>query len=307
MESPCACHYGIFLHACEDFSQSSWLLPRARERNRLTQSLASFTVIRGFKYNVKNNAHGFRPAATSVSREYLRKLCSPIQTEQFRRADRHASKNDCRKRQCHDATRSQPVERNQLRQRENPPHCVSPPQPILSSRFWFSTTCCAARSRAQSRSSRRPESTPPARLPATLGASLKQLVIEKLSSDAVFRSRCARRQNRLHVFQHRRTPVRLRCQCAVAQHHRGKTSDFKRVCQRAWPTIRRRRSSWKNFDRRGDATDRDSDSSLTANPNRWSCRRCDRRSRFGNANFGARTRCHCGRAAGDGSSTETTL
>ncbi len=221
----------------------------------------------------------------------------------FRRADRHASKNDCRKRQRHDASRSQPVERNQLRQREDPLHCISSPQPILFSLFWFSTICCAAQSRARSRWSASPGSRAQRhRLPQpahALGASLKQLVIEKLLSDSIFRSCGARRQNWIHLFQHRRAPVRLRCQGAVAQHHRGKTACFKRVCQRARPTVRRRRGSWKNFNRRGDATDRDRRSLLTANPDRWPCQPCNM-VRVRRRRPGARPRCHCRRLAGDG-------
>ena len=74
---------------------------------------------------------------------------------------------------------------------------------------------------------------------------------------SVFRSCSARRQNRIHVFQRRRTPIRLRCHRPVAQHHRGKTPDFTRVCQCARPIGRRQRGSWKDFNRRGDAADRD--------------------------------------------------
>ena len=37
-------------------------------------------------------------------------------------------------------------------------------------------------------------------LPVSLGASLKQLVVEKLPSDQGYRSRRARRQNGIHLF-----------------------------------------------------------------------------------------------------------
>ena len=94
-------------------------------------------------------------------------------------------------------------------------------------------------------------------LPVALGASLKQLVIEKLSSDQSFDLAVRDGKTGFTFFNVEGAPIRLRCHRPVAQHHRGKTPDFKRVCQRARPTGRRQRGSWKNFNRRGDATDRD--------------------------------------------------
>ena len=52
-----------------------------------------------------------------------------------------------------------------------------------------------------------PQDRPNPLLPAALAASLKQLVLEKLPSDAGVRSRCARRQDGSDVFQCGRTPI----------------------------------------------------------------------------------------------------
>src|SRR5439155_21053636 len=60
--------------------------------------------------NVKNNNCRFRSAATSVFREQFTELRSPIYTEQFRRSERHAPKNDCGKWQRVHESRSQSVD-----------------------------------------------------------------------------------------------------------------------------------------------------------------------------------------------------
>ena len=48
-------------------------------------------------------------------------------------------------------------------------------------------------------------------LPAALGVSLKQLVVEKLPSGEAFDLAVRDGKSGIHVFQYRRTPVRLRC------------------------------------------------------------------------------------------------
>ena len=63
---------------------------------------------------------GFALLLLLFPREQLGKLRSAIQTKQSDAGDRHASKDDCRKRKRHDAIRSQPVERNQFRWQDQP-------------------------------------------------------------------------------------------------------------------------------------------------------------------------------------------
>src|SRR5947207_379730 len=104
------------------------------------------------------------------------------------------------------------------------------------------------------------------------------------------RSCRARRKNRFYVFQHRGTPVRLRCQRTVTQHPAWTASDLKTVCRRARPSGRRGIGSWKNLRGRGNAADSDRSACQwqteidgDAAPARrgWTGRAC------------ARPRCHC--------------
>ena len=138
-------------------------------------------------------------------------------------------------------------------------------EPIRSFPFSFLTICCAAPSRARWPCSARPSRIPC--FPAALAASLKQLVVEKTSFRRGVRPRRARRQDGIHLFQRRRTPIRLRPCAQSLSITRRKSSHFKRVCQRARPPIGCRCDRWQDLDRRGDATDRDHTSSLTAKPN----------------------------------------
>ena len=56
-----------------------------------------------------------------------------------------------------------------------------------------------------------PQGRPVSLLPPLLAASLKQLVVEKLPADVRRSTWLCVTQNRLHVFQNRRTSIRLRC------------------------------------------------------------------------------------------------
>ena len=94
-------------------------------------------------------------------------------------------------------------------------------------------------------------------LPAALGASLKQLVIEKLPSGQGFDLALRDGNTGFTFFNVRRTPIRLRSQRTIAEHHEWPATHFKGVCQRARSPIRCRRNRWTNLRRRGDATDRD--------------------------------------------------
>ena len=93
-------------------------------------------------------------------------------------------------------------------------------------------------------------------LPAALGASLKQLAIEKLSSGEGFDLAVRDGKTGFTFFNIEGHQYDYDANGAVARHHRGKTSDFTRVCHRARPTGRRQRGSRKDFNRSGDATDR---------------------------------------------------
>ena len=77
-----------------------------------------------------------------------------------------------------------------------------------------------------------PQGRPVSMLPSLLATSLKQLVVEKLPCRFGFRHGCARRENRLHVFQNRRTSIRLRCQGAVTRCPKWTAADVKRICRR---------------------------------------------------------------------------
>ena len=94
-------------------------------------------------------------------------------------------------------------------------------------------------------------------LPAQLGASLKQLIVEKLPSNQGFDLAVRDSKTQFTFFNVEGGQYRLRCRCTVAEHYRRPTSCFETVCQRAGPPIGRRLNHWKNFCRRSDATDRD--------------------------------------------------
>ena len=94
-------------------------------------------------------------------------------------------------------------------------------------------------------------------LPVALGASLKQLVVEELSSDQRYDLAVRDGNTGFTFFNVEGGDVQLRCQRAIAQHHERPASHFERVRQRARPPIRHRRNRWKNLSWRGDATDRD--------------------------------------------------
>ena len=99
--------------------------------------------------------------------------------------------------------------------------------------FSSSTTSCAVPSPARSRWSRRA-----GRFPCCphCWRPLSSSSSSKNSLPIGVRHGCARRENRLHVFQHRRTSIRLRCQGAVTRYPRWTASDVKRVCHGARPS-----------------------------------------------------------------------
>ena len=93
-------------------------------------------------------------------------------------------------------------------------------------------------------------------LPLQLAASLKQLVVEKLSSDQGYDLAVRDANTGFTFFNVEGGDYNYDANCTIAQHHQWPASGFKGICQRAWPPIRRRRNRWKNLHRRGDATDR---------------------------------------------------
>ena len=184
----------------------------------------------------------------------------------FRSADRHASKNDRRKRQRHDATRSQPVERQPVLVVARPHHLAfrSRGQFFLPrSGFQRSVTRARARLRSQlvrcsatsaARTSNDRLHTACLRRSARLlsGWRSKNFLQIKLS---ILQFATATQDSLFSTSKDIGTitmppPSRLRITG-------GRLSDFKTVCQRAGSPIRRWRSGWNNFHRRGDATDRD--------------------------------------------------
>ena len=94
-------------------------------------------------------------------------------------------------------------------------------------------------------------------LPAALAASLKQLVIEKLPSDAAFDLAVRDGKTGFTFFNIEGHQYDYDANAQSAKHHRRQAAHFTGVCQCAWPAIRCRCGCWQNLDRRRDATDRD--------------------------------------------------
>ena len=76
----------------------------------------------------------------------------------------------------------------------------------------------------------------------------------KASVGRRFRFGRARRQDGIHLFQHRRRPIRLRRKGAVAQHHRRTVAGLQRAREVPWACVTVRRSRGAHLDWRNDAT-----------------------------------------------------
>ena len=94
-------------------------------------------------------------------------------------------------------------------------------------------------------------------LPAALGASLKQLAIEKLSSGEAFDLAVRDGKTGFTFFNIEGHQYDYDANGQLLSITGGRLLISQRVCQRARPTGRRQRDSRKDFNRRGDATDRD--------------------------------------------------
>ena len=93
-------------------------------------------------------------------------------------------------------------------------------------------------------------------LPAALRASLKQLVIEKLPSGEAFDLAVRDSKTGLTFFNIEGHQYDYDANAQLLRHHGRKTPDFTRVCHRARAAGRRQCGSWEDFNRRGDAIDR---------------------------------------------------
>ena len=98
-------------------------------------------------------------------------------------------------------------------------------------------------------------------LPAALGASFKRLVVEKLPSGQGFDLAVRDGNTGFTFFNVEGHEDRLQPRCAGACHHEWQVARFKGVCQRAWPSIERRCSGWKNLRRHDNASGPDRPSS----------------------------------------------
>ena len=244
-----ACHYVIVLHSRENFRNLLGFCREVHEKNELCSLFSQLHLIR-IQYNVKDNAYQFRPSYFCFW-EQLRKLCSAIKTEKFRRAIRHASKNDRPKRQRYDATRFQPVERHQFVAGKDRQHCILRSQPIHSSPILVFNDLLRGPEAGIALIS---QSGVPA-LPAVLSASLNQLVLEKLSSDAAF-DLAVRDSNTGFTFfnvEGHRSDYDANAQSLSIT---GGTAAFQKILPTRLAGHQTPASRWKNFGWRGDATDR---------------------------------------------------
>ena len=150
----------------------------------LTNSSVRFTAIRGFKYNVKDNAYRFRTSPTSVSRKQHRKLCTlnpnkktptqPAGTFQRMIAENGSVTMDL------DLNRLNGI--NSVGGRPTTLHFAT----AANSFFPILVFNDQLRGPEPGSMALVAEAQPVPQLPAALAASLKQLVIEKLSPDAPF-------------------------------------------------------------------------------------------------------------------------
>ena len=74
-------------------------------------------------------------------------------------------------------------------------------------------------------------------LPGALGASLKQLVVEKLPSGQGFDLAVRDSNTGFTFFNIEGHQYRLQPRCAVACHQQWPASHFKGICQRSWPPV----------------------------------------------------------------------
>ena len=102
--------------------------------------------------------------------------------------------------------------------------------------------------------------------PPVLAASLKQLVVEKLPSDAAFDLAVRDGKTGFTFFNIEGHQYRLRSQGTISTNHRRKPARFTRVCQRAGPARGRWRNGRQNLRRRRDAAGRDPDNRQRRSP-----------------------------------------
>ena len=140
-----------------------------------------------------------------------------------------------------------------------------------------------------------PQGRPVSLLPAVLAASLKQLVVEKLPSDAAFDLAVRDGKTGLTFSTSKETNTITILMQQLLSIQVDSLLDFKGVCQRSGPAVGRWCECWKNLHRRYDATDRDQ--AVGQRPNQIgdhaAAARCGQRRDAGAA---SRTGCHCRRS-----------
>ena len=135
----------------------------------------------------------------------------------FRHAHRDASKNDRRKRQRDAERRSERVERKQCSGHETRRATVRRRDEFVFSHSRFQRPVARARAGVDRAGPARPTGSTASRRAGRISQAARR---RETFTRRRLRPRCARRQNRFHVFQRRRTSIRLRCQCAVAHHRK---------------------------------------------------------------------------------------